>query len=249
MALPEKLILVCQSFRLGKEPKGICHKQTDGFLQYIEEEILDRGLDVQVVATGCLKQCESGPIMVIQPENWWFKGVNSEAAIDAIAKLRPTHILGVPTMLQRIAADGRLAQVLGDDPARNDFAPDSPVIAMTTPEISDILLPFLPGMALPELLDRMNQLAADAPMVPAVDLPAVLGALRARGLKLGLANNDTEVPARRHLAGAGVLDLFDFVVGCDSGFGGKPAPGQLLAFVQHCGLTPGRVAMVGGHIT
>ena len=142
-------------------------------------------------------------------------------------------------------ADGRLAQVLRYDPARNDFAPDSPVIAMTTPEIADILLPHLPGLPLSELLARMNQLAADAPMVPAVDLPAVLGALRARGLKLGLATNDTEIPARRHLAGAGVLELFDFVAGCDSGFGGKPAPGQLLAFVQQCGLTPARVAMVG----
>ncbi|MDZ4309353.1 MAG: HAD family hydrolase [Cypionkella sp.] len=142
-------------------------------------------------------------------------------------------------------ADGLLASVLGYDALRNDFAPDSPVIAMTTPEIADILLPHLPGMRLEELLAMMNQLAADAPMVPAVDLPAVLGALRARGLKLGLATNDTEVPARRHLDGAGVLGLFDFVAGCDSGFGGKPAPGQLLAFVQHCGLTPGRVAMVG----
>jgi phosphoglycolate phosphatase len=142
-------------------------------------------------------------------------------------------------------ADGRLAQVLRYDPARNDFAPVSPVIAMTTPEIADILLPHLPGLPLSELLVRMNQLAADAPMVPAVDLPAVLGVLRARGLKLGLATNDTEIPARRHLAGAGVLELFDFVAGCDSGFGGKPAPGQLLAFVQQCGLTPARVAMVG----
>ena len=142
-------------------------------------------------------------------------------------------------------ADGILARVLGYDAARNDFAKDSPVIAMTTPEIADLLLPHLPGMALQELLALMNQLAADAPMVPAVDLPAVLGALRARGLKLGLATNDTEVPARRHLDGAGVLELFDFVVGCDSGFGGKPAPGQLLAFVDQCGLTPGRVAMVG----
>lgn len=142
-------------------------------------------------------------------------------------------------------ADGRLAQVLGYDGARNDFAKGSPVIAMTTPEIADILLPHLPGMRLEALLERMNQLSADAPMVPAVDLPAVLGALRSRGLKLGLATNDTEVPARRHLAGAGVLELFDFVVGCDSGFGGKPAPGQLLAFVAQCGLTPGRVAMVG----
>ena len=84
MATPEKQILVCQSFRLKGDPKGICHKQTDGFLQYIEEEILDRGLDMQVVATGCLKQCESGPIMVVQPNNWWFKNVNSEEAIDAI---------------------------------------------------------------------------------------------------------------------------------------------------------------------
>ena len=84
MATPEKQILVCQSFRVKGDAKGICHKQTDGFLQYIEEEILDRGLNMQVVATGCLKQCEAGPIMVVQPENWWFKDVDSEAAIDAI---------------------------------------------------------------------------------------------------------------------------------------------------------------------
>ena len=84
MATPEKQILVCQSFRSKGDAKGICHKQTEGFLQYIEEEILDRGLDMQVVATGCLKQCESGPIMVVQPENWWFKSVDSEEAIDAI---------------------------------------------------------------------------------------------------------------------------------------------------------------------
>ena len=84
MAIPERQILVCQSFRLKGEQKGICHKQTDGFLQYIEEEILDRGLDMQVVATGCLKQCEVGPVMVVQPDNWWFKGVDSEEAIDTI---------------------------------------------------------------------------------------------------------------------------------------------------------------------
>jgi (2Fe-2S) ferredoxin len=84
MALPERQILLCQSFRSKGDPKGICHKQTDGFLQYIEEEILDRGLDIQIVATGCLKQCESGPIMVVQPDNLWFKGIDSEAAIDAV---------------------------------------------------------------------------------------------------------------------------------------------------------------------
>lgn len=84
MALPARQILLCQSFRSKGDPKGICHKQTDGFLQYIEEEILDRDLDMQIVATGCLKQCESGPIMVIQPDNLWFKGIASEEAIDAV---------------------------------------------------------------------------------------------------------------------------------------------------------------------
>ena len=85
MAIPKRQILVCQSFRAsGGDPKGLCHKQTDGFLQYIDEEILDRGLDCLVTATTCLKQCEQGPIMVIHPENWWFKGVNSTEVIDAI---------------------------------------------------------------------------------------------------------------------------------------------------------------------
>ena len=84
MPKPTHQILVCQSFRHKGEPKGVCFKQTDGFLQYLEEEILDRGLDVQVIATGCLKQCENGPVMVVQPENWWYKGVTSTEIIDAI---------------------------------------------------------------------------------------------------------------------------------------------------------------------
>jgi (2Fe-2S) ferredoxin len=84
MAIPARQILVCQSFRVAGDKKGICHKSTDGFLQYLEEEILDRGIDCLVSATTCLKQCDRGPIMVVQPENWWFKGVDSHAAIDAI---------------------------------------------------------------------------------------------------------------------------------------------------------------------
>lgn len=84
MAIPERMIICCQSFRAKGDPKGLCHKQTEGFMQYIEEEIIDRGLDALVVATTCLKQCESGPILVVQPENWWFKGVNSEEIIDEI---------------------------------------------------------------------------------------------------------------------------------------------------------------------
>ena len=152
-------------------------------------------------------------------------------------------------LLANLAPDPRRAQalgrVLGYDVATRSFAKSSAVISATTPEIADLLHAHLPGMMLSDLNDLMNSLSADAPMLPAVDLRPVLTALRSRGLKLGLATNDTEYPAKRHLDRAGVLDLFDFVAGCDSGFGGKPAPGQLLAFVQRFGLTASRVVMVG----
>lgn len=156
------------------------------------------------------------------------------------------------SLLAELVAGGAegavLAHVLGYDPATGGFAPDSPVIAHTTPEIAALLVPHLPGMSAQALNARMNALAATAPMRPAVNLPAVLGALRDRGLLLGLATNDTELPARTHLRHAGVLEMFGFVAGCDSGFGGKPAPGQLLAFARVCGVAPARIAMVGDSV-
>ena len=57
--------------------------------------------------------------------------------------------------------------------------------------------------------------------------------------------NDSEEVARAHLGQAGVLRMFDFVAGADSGFGAKPAPGPLLAFADQLNLEPGRVVMVG----
>lgn len=152
-------------------------------------------------------------------------------------------------LLAEMALDADMAlhlgQVLGYDPATRMFTRTSPVISMTTPEIAAILHPHLSGISLAQLNDRMSVLSAQAPMVPAVPLRAVLADLKARGLRLGLATNDTEMPARVHLAGAGILDLFDFVVGCDSGYGGKPAPGQLMEFLRRFDLAPDRVAMVG----
>ena len=85
MEKPKHHILVCASFRAGGDPKGVCHKKgSTEFLAYIENEILDRGLDALVTSTGCMKGCDHGPVMVIYPENLWYGSVESEEAIDEI---------------------------------------------------------------------------------------------------------------------------------------------------------------------
>ena len=80
---PEYQILVCNSFRVAGEAKGVCNARAHSLVQVLEEEIIDRGIDAQICTTGCLKMCDAGPIMVVQPQNWWFGKVD-EDAIDKI---------------------------------------------------------------------------------------------------------------------------------------------------------------------
>ncbi|MBL4916383.1 HAD family hydrolase [Szabonella alba] len=139
----------------------------------------------------------------------------------------------------------RLARAIGYDRDRQDFHPDSPVIAATAEEIATALLPELPGIGREDLRARINAMAATATMAEAVPLRATLSALRAKGLALGLATNDSEGPARAHLAAHDIADLFDFIAGYDSGHGAKPGPGMCLAFLRATGTDPSRVVMVG----
>lgn len=84
MDKPDYHIFVCNSFRMSREPQGICNKKGGpALLQYIEEEILDRGLDAMISATGCLKVCDRGPAIVIYPQNYWYGNID-EDAVDAI---------------------------------------------------------------------------------------------------------------------------------------------------------------------
>lgn len=85
MEKPEVHIFVCASFRAGGDPGGICHKKgAAALLPYIEDEILDRGLNAQVTSTGCMKACDHGPVLVVYPAGRWYGGVESEAAVDEI---------------------------------------------------------------------------------------------------------------------------------------------------------------------
>ena len=84
MNKPKYHILVCNSFRVDGTPKGVCNKkEAPGLLQYLEQEIIDRGIDALVSATSCLKQCEKGPLLVVYPNGDWYGSV-TESAIDEI---------------------------------------------------------------------------------------------------------------------------------------------------------------------
>ncbi len=139
----------------------------------------------------------------------------------------------------------RLARVLGYDVQAGRFRPDSLVIASTAQEVAEALLPHLPSQPLAALIARMNAASATAPQAEAAPLGPLMDRLRAAGLSLGVATNDAEAPARAHLRAADIEHRFDFIAGFDSGFGGKPATGQLLAFCLQTGLAPEQCAMIG----
>ena len=138
-----------------------------------------------------------------------------------------------------------LGAVLGFDWHAGRFREDSCVIAGTDDDIVSALEPELPGVSRAELKMRIALAAAEAPQSEAVPLAPFLDALKARGLKVGVATNDTEATARAHLAASDVLDRFDFISGADSGHGAKPGPGMCLAFAKALGLSPAEVLMVG----
>jgi len=51
---------------------------------YLQEELVDRGINAMVTTTGCLNLCEDGPVMIVYPQGYWYRNVADQAAADAI---------------------------------------------------------------------------------------------------------------------------------------------------------------------
>ncbi|RYB07711.1 HAD family hydrolase [Lichenibacterium ramalinae] len=146
------------------------------------------------------------------------------------------------------AAVARLAEAMHYDVAALRFAPSSPLIAGAPDTYVHLWAEALGRSDDAVLLDEMNAAFTDATLralAPIGTPEAVLLALKGRGLKLGLATNDGEASARRQLAALGLDAHMDFIAGYDTGHGGKPDPGMVLAFAAATGVAPGRIGMVG----
>ena len=84
MKKPQYHFFLCNSFRMNGEAQGACNRKgSAGLLQYLQDEVTDRGIDAVVSTTSCLNVCEKGPILVVYPNEWWYSEV-TEAKIDEI---------------------------------------------------------------------------------------------------------------------------------------------------------------------
>ena len=153
-------------------------------------------------------------------------------------------------VLVRIAgSDGllleQLARSLGYDTKTRRVLPGSVIVAGTPMEIATVINSQIPTMCQSQICDWLNEEAETAPQVLVTDLHRLTGELRRRDLGLCVMTNDAEIPARAHLASVQALDLFDFVIGSDSGFGAKPQAAPLLALADKMDIPAAACVMVG----
>jgi len=138
-----------------------------------------------------------------------------------------------------------LAQALKYDVIAKKVLPGSVVIAGTPVEISEVIQSFKADMKVSDIISQINEEAETAPQTLVTDLKLLTKQLRSQRLKLSVMTNDAERPARMHLQVEGALDLFDHVIGSDSGFGAKPDPEPLLALATKMDVSASNCVMVG----
>lgn len=96
MQKPEFHVFVCTSSRINGQQKGFCHQQgstgiVQAFIEAVEEnDLTDR---VMITNTGCFGICSQGPVVVVYPENVWYK----EVTADDVTEIVESHFLnGTP---------------------------------------------------------------------------------------------------------------------------------------------------------
>ena len=140
-----------------------------------------------------------------------------------------------------------LQQSLADktqfDAATNKFHPESVVLAGSVADIASDLLPLLAptrpdddALELEDLIQEVDELYRKHSLASVAAFPftaSTLSELNRRGLKLGIATNDSEAAARQHMIQLELEHYFaDKILGFDSGYGSKPDAGMIAAFLR-----------------
>ena len=145
----------------------------------------------------------------------------------------------------------RLFAELGFDPVAGRTIPGSPLavlpMAILRNAVSDVVV--RAGATETAAAAAVNQswFVPDPVTTarPLADLPRLFAALHAKGLRIAVATSDDHEPTSRTLAGLGVGDLVDVLVGADDGVARKPAPDMVVRAAAAVGVEPSRTAVVG----
>jgi phosphoglycolate phosphatase len=146
------------------------------------------------------------------------------------------------------AVFSRLAAANGVDPLAGTIDPASPLVAGSSASYGWLWAQALGCADTPALhaeMDRLFALHGLNSLAPIGEPAAVLATLADAGYRLGIATNDAEASAVAQAQQLGLSHRLEFIAGYDSGHGGKPDPGMVLAFARHIGVHPAAVALVG----
>jgi phosphoglycolate phosphatase-like HAD superfamily hydrolase len=145
----------------------------------------------------------------------------------------------------------QLFQAVGFDPVTGAVAPAGPLAIATMAEIRALadevlcaagLSPASTAAALQAGWYIPDPVALARPLA---DLPALFGALRARGMRIAIATTDDRAPTLATLAALGLAPLVDALACGDDGRPIKPAPDAIIALCQELGIAPAQAAMIG----
>jgi phosphoglycolate phosphatase len=150
-----------------------------------------------------------------------------------------------------LALDALLCAVMGVDAVTGEIAPHGLLAATPMSRIRDVVVASLveEGLA-PAAAERAVHRSWHAPdpvalARPTTDLPRLLDALAARGIRAAVATSDDRVPTERTLAALGIASRIEALACADDGHPVKPAPDPVLRIAARLGVAPDRIAVVG----
>jgi (2Fe-2S) ferredoxin len=101
----ERHVFVCHNTRPADGPRRSCTADGKSELHTQLQQLTKAaglGARVRINKSGCLDQCEHGPMVVVYPEAVWYGGVQPE---DAIAIVEEHLIGGRPVERLRVAEE------------------------------------------------------------------------------------------------------------------------------------------------
>ncbi len=136
----------------------------------------------------------------------------------------------------------------GLDPLTDTFRAGSTLAGGTTRQLVEVWWPDASAAEHAEITHRLDHDFAPlalSHMTPLMPLTPVFEALKSLGLKLGVATNDGEISAKRHMTALRVDHFFTAILGADSVDIPKPSGQMVQLFARRAGIMAHEIAMVG----